>query len=54
MGACGIEWDPRAQPKIVLMIPQGHIAETLQDHLMVSVVPGFTEGHILEHTTVRP
>ena len=50
----GIERDPRAQPEVVLVLPQGHATEAPQDQVVVSFVPGGPEGQFLEQTTVHP
>ena len=48
------EWYPHAQPEVVLVLPQGHTTESPQDHVMVGVVTGVPDGHILKHTAVYP
>ena len=36
------------------MLPQIHDVEEPQYHVVVGVVPGIPDGHILEQTMVRP
>ena len=43
----GIEREPRAQPNVALVLHNGHAVEALQDHVIVDVVPGVPDGHIL-------
>ena len=50
----GIEWEPRSRTEEGLVLPQGHAAEEPQDQVVVGVVPGVLDGHILEQTTVHP
>ena len=49
-----VEWDPRAQPEVALILPHGHTTESTQDQVVVSVVPGVMDGHILEHIVFCP
>ena len=49
-----VEWEPCARPKVVFIIPKGHYTEAPQDQVVVGVVPGVLDGHILEHTSVGP
>ena len=50
----GKEWDLRAQPKVALVVLQGHTTEAPQDQALVGVVHGAPDGQNLEHTAVRP
>ena len=43
----GIEWYPHAPTKVALVLPQGHAVEATQDHVVVGVIPGVPDGHIL-------
>ena len=54
VAAWGIEWEPRVRPKVALVLPQGHAAEATRDQVVVGVVPGVLDGHILEQTTLHP
>ena len=48
-----IEWDMCTRLKVALVIHQGNVTGSPQYHVMVGVVPGVPDGHIVEHTTVR-
>ena len=49
-----IEWETRARHEVALVIPQGRSVEAPQYHLVVGVVSGVPDGHILEQMIVRP
>ena len=48
----GIKWEPRAQPKVVLVIPWVHVTEAPHDHVVVGVMYGVPDGHIFKYMTV--
>ena len=48
-----VEWDQCAQPEVALMLHMCNTAEAPQEKVMVCVVPGVPDGHILGHTAVH-
>ena len=50
----GVEREPSARTKVVLMLPLGYATEAPQDQVVVYIVPGVPDGDILEQTAVRP
>ena len=49
----GINWELRARPKLALMLPQSHTVEATQDHVVVGIVTGVPNIHIMEKMAVR-
>ena len=49
-----VYWEPRAQPKVYLMLPLGYSMEASHDQVMVCVVTGILDRNILEQTSVHP
>ena len=42
-----VEWYLHAQPQVALLFHHGHAPEAPQDHVVVGVLPGVPDGHIL-------
>ena len=42
------------QPEVVLVLPTGHTTEAPKDKVVISVVPGVPDDHIMEQTIVCP